>query len=123
MNHLRRICRSVSGLPRRAGLLIASAAPAVLWADPPLPHGWNKYLPPPAGPHPAVRFPPSWTKHPPLPAHTHTVIIGGLPGLIVVTAAVLTAAVLVILTRSTQPHAPQPTAGPMQPQPERRPPQ
>ena len=122
MNH-RRLCRSVSGLPRRAGLLLASAAPAVLWADPPLPPGWNKYLPPPAGPHPAVRLPPSWTKPLSLPAYTHTVVIG-LPGLIVVTAAVLTAAAVVVLTRSTQPHATrQPTPGPLQPPPERRPPQ
>jgi hypothetical protein len=127
MNHSRRICRTLSGLPRRAALLIATAAPAVLWADPPLPPGWNKYLHLPAGPHPAVRFPPSRTKHSPLPAHGHTVVIGGLPGwhtiLILVTAAVLTAAVVVVLTRPRQPHAArQPAPGPLQPQPERRPP-
>ena len=59
MNHIRRVCRSLSGLPRRAGRLVASAAPAMLWADPPLPPGWNKYL------HlPAVRFPPAWTRQP-----------------------------------------------------------
>ena len=127
MNHIRRICRTLSGLPRRAGLLIATAAPAVLWADPPLPPGWNKYLHLPTGPQPAVRFPLSWTKHPPPPPHPHTVVIGGLPGwhtiLILVTAAVLTAAAVVVLTRPRQPHAALPPApGPLQPQPERRPP-
>jgi hypothetical protein len=111
MNH-RRLCRSVSGLPRRAGLLLASAAPAVLWADPPLPPGWQKYLPLPAGPHPAVRFPPSWTRHQPPPAHARTVVISGLPGwhttLIVVMAAVLVAVVVVILTRPRRPVPPEP---------------
>jgi hypothetical protein len=112
MNHIRRICLSLPGLPRRAGLLIATAAPAVLWADPPLPPGWNKYLHLPAGPQPAVRFPPSRAKHSPLPAHPHTAVIGGLPGwhttLILVTAAVLTAAAVVALTRPTRPHAAPP---------------
>jgi hypothetical protein len=127
MNHTRRIRHPPSGPSRRASLLIAFAAPAVLWADPPLPPGWNKHLPRPAGPHPAVRFPPGWNKHPPLPVHSHTVVIGGLPGwqttLMVVMAAVLTAAVVVVLTRPRQPHAaPQPAPGPLQPQPERRPP-
>jgi hypothetical protein len=127
MIHIRRICRTLSGLPRRAGLLIATAAPAVLWADPPLPPGWNKYLHLPAGPWPGVRFPPSRTNRPPLPAHGHTMVIGGLPGwhtiLILVTAAVLTAAVVVVLTRPRQLHAArQPAPGPLQPQPERRPP-
>jgi hypothetical protein len=126
MNQIRRICRSLSSLPRRAGLLIASAAPAVLWADPPLPRGWNKYLPLPTGPQPAVRFPPSRARHLPPPPHGHTVVIGGLPGwhatLILVTAAVLTAAVVVVLTRPRQSHgARQPAPGPLQPQPERRP--
>ena len=127
MNRLRRICRSVYGLSRRAGLLIAFAAPAVLWADPPLPPGWNKYLHLPTGLQHAVRFPPSRAKHPPLPAHSHTVVIGGVPGwhttLILAAAAVLAAAVVVILTRPRQSHAArQPTRGPLQPQPERRPP-
>jgi hypothetical protein len=122
VNHIRRICRSVSGLPRRAGLLVAAAAPAVLWADPPLPPGWNKYLP-----LPAARFPPGWTRHPPLPTHTQTVVIGGPPGwhttLIVIMAAVLAAVVVVVLTRPRQPHAPRQLApGPLQAQPERRPP-
>ena len=89
-------------------IAFASAAPAVLWVDPPLPRGWNRHLP--------------------LPAHPHTVVIGGLPGwhttLMVVMAAVLAAAVVVVLTRPRQSHAaPQPTPGPLQPQPERRPPQ
>jgi hypothetical protein len=120
MNRIRRICRSMSGLPRRAGLLIATAAPAVLWADPPLPPGWNKYLRLPVGHQPAVRFPPGWTRRPPLPAHAHTVVIGGLPGwhttLIVVMAAVLAAAAVVILTRPGQPHAAPPPA-PLEPPP------
>ena len=128
MNHIRRTRRSVSGLPRRAGLFTASAAPAVLWADPPLPPGWSKYLPLPTGPQPAVRFPPSWTNRPPLRAHTHTVVINALPGwhttLILATAAILTAAVLVVLTLPTQQHAARQLApGPLQPQPDRRPPQ
>jgi hypothetical protein len=127
MNHIRRICRTLSGLPRRASLLIATAAPAVLWADPPLPPGWNKYLPLPTGPPPAVRFPPNWTKHPPLPPHPHTVVIGGPPGwhttLTLVTAAVFTAAAVVVLTRPRRPHAArQPARGLLQPQPGRRPP-
>ena len=109
MNHILRICRSLSGLPRRAGLLIASAAPAVLWADPPLPPGWNKYLHLPTGPRHAIRFPPSRTNHLPPPFHGHTVVIGGLPGwhttLIVAAAAVLAAAVVVILTRPGRRHA------------------
>ena len=113
MNHIRRICRSLSSLPRRAGLLIATAAPAVLWADPPLPPGWNKDLHLPAGHQHAVRFPPSRARHLPPPSHGHTVVIGGLPGwhttLIVVVAAVLAAAVIVILTRPRQPHAAPPT--------------
>jgi hypothetical protein len=60
MNHSRRIRHSLSGVPRRASLLIASAAPAVLWADPPLP--------------------PGWTKHLPLPVHVHPLATGGIPG-------------------------------------------
>jgi hypothetical protein len=104
MNHIPRLRRSLSGLPRRAGRLIGSAAPAVLWADPPLPPGWNKYL------HlPAVRFPPDWTRRPPLPAHGQTAAVGGPAGwhttLIAITAAVLAAAVIVILTRPRPPPA------------------
>jgi hypothetical protein len=39
MNRIRRICRCLAGLPRRAGVLLASAAaaPALLAASPPLP--------------------------------------------------------------------------------------
>ncbi len=39
MNRIRRICRCLAGVPRRAGVLLASAAaaPAVLAASPPLP--------------------------------------------------------------------------------------
>jgi hypothetical protein len=54
MNRIRRICRCLAGLPRRAGVLLASAAAA-----------------------PAVRatsllLPPGGDKHPPLPARPHT---------------------------------------------------
>jgi hypothetical protein len=80
MNHSRRICRSLAGLPRLAGLLIASAAPAVLWADPPLPPGWNKHPPVPASTRPVPSLPPGWNKHPPLPAHVHPLATGGTPG-------------------------------------------
>src|SRR5690348_15726286 len=80
MNHIRRSCRSLSGLPRKGGLLIASAAPAVLWADRPLPRGWNKYLPLPAVLRPALRLPPGWNKHPPPASHVHTPATGSMPG-------------------------------------------
>ncbi len=81
MNRIRRICRSLAGLPRRARALLASAAaaPAVLWADPPLPPGWNK--------------------HPPLPTRTQTVAAGGMPGwqiALITVAAVLLAALAVV---------------------------
>jgi hypothetical protein len=50
MNRIRRICRCLAGLPRRAGVLLASAAAA-----------------------PAVLAPaPGGDKHPPLPARPHT---------------------------------------------------
>ena len=105
---IRRICRSPAGRSRRAGLLLASAAaPAVLWADPPLPPGWQKYLHLPAGPHPALRFPPGWNKHLPLPAHPHTVVTGGMPGWqisLIVAAAVLLAAALTITYRARAAH-------------------
>jgi hypothetical protein len=101
MNHTRGICRSLSGLPRRADLLIASAAaPAVLWADPPLPPGWNKHSPVPASPRPALRFPSGWNKHPPLPAHVHPLATSGIPGwqltLMAVTVILLVAVVVMI---------------------------
>ena len=52
MNRVRRICRCLAGLPRRAGGLLASAAaaPAVLAASP-SPPGGNKHPPLPARPH------------------------------------------------------------------------
>ena len=101
MNHIRGICRSLFGLPRRAGLLIASAsAPAVLWADPPLPPGWNKHPPVPASPRPALRFPPGWNKHPPLPAHVHPLAAHAIPGwqltLMAVTIILFVAVVVMI---------------------------
>jgi hypothetical protein len=80
MNHSRRIRHSLSGRLNRAGLLIASAAPAVLWADPPLPPGWKKYLP--------------------QPAHTHPLATGGTPGwqltLMAVTVILLIATLVAI---------------------------
>jgi len=80
MNHIRRICPSLSGRLRRAGLPTASAAPAVLVADPPLPPGWNK--------------------RPPLPTHVHQLATGGTPGwqltLMVVTVMLLAATLVVI---------------------------
>lgn len=118
MNPSRAICHLACIL---AGLAVAFAAagPAALastspgrtrllsWADPPLPPGWNK--------------------HPPLPAHVHTLATGGMSGwpITLIAAAVLAAAaVVVVLTRPRQPHAArQPAPGPLQPQPERRPPQ
>jgi hypothetical protein len=105
---IRRICRPLAGLSRRAGLLLASAAaPAVLWADPPLPPGWQKYLHLPAAPHPPVRFPPGWNKHPPLPAHPHAVVTGGMPGwqiTLIVAAAAALAAALTITYRARAAH-------------------
>jgi hypothetical protein len=46
MNCIRRICHYLAGLPRRAGVLAASAAaaPAALASGPgPLVPGWNKH--------------------------------------------------------------------------------
>jgi hypothetical protein len=88
MNHIRRICHSLTGLQRRVGVLLASSAvpPAVLAADPPLP-------------------PPGWHEHPPpLPARTHTVVVGGMPHwqitLITVGAALLAGALAVLVGRA-----------------------
>ena len=67
MNQIRRICRSLSGRHGRAGLLLASAAPAVLVADPPLPYRWNKNPPLPTHAHQ-------------LPTHVHQLATGGTPG-------------------------------------------
>jgi len=81
MNQIRRIRAFLTGLPRRAGALLASAAaPAVLATPPPRPPGWNK--------------------HPPLPAHTHLAGTGGMPGwqiTLIAAAAVLLAAALAVL--------------------------
>jgi hypothetical protein len=100
MNHSRRICRSLAGLPRRAGLLIAYAASAVLRADPPLPPGWNKHPPVPGSSPPPLRYPPGWNKHPPLPAHAHPLATSGTPGwqlaLMAVTVILLAAAPVAI---------------------------
>jgi hypothetical protein len=114
MNPIRAIRRLACIL---AGLAVAFAAtaPAALastspgrtwplsWADPPLPPGWNKHPPLPAGPGP-VKYPPGWNKHPPLPAHAHALATGGMPGwqisLIAAAATVLAAAVVVLLARA-----------------------
>jgi len=80
-----------------AVLAFAAAVPAALastspgqarlplWADPPLPPGWNK--------------------HPPLPAHVHALATGGMPGwqiALIAAAAVLAAAVVGLLARATR---------------------
>jgi hypothetical protein len=82
MNRIRRICRSLSGMPRRVGALFASAAaaPTALATAPPLPLGHV------AGP--AYKVPAT------IPAHT--TVTGGMPGwqitLITATAVLLAAA-------------------------------
>jgi hypothetical protein len=89
MNHIRRICQSVTGLQRRVGALLASSAvpPAVVAADPPLPPGWRG--------HPR-----------PLPAHTHAVLVGGLPNWLItfITMGVALASALAVLVRRTGSH-------------------
>lgn len=111
MNHIRRIGRSLFGLPRRAGLLIASAvAPAVLWPGPPLPPGGNKHLPLPFG-QPAVGFPPGWNKHPPLPAHVHPLATGGTPGWQLTLMAVTVVLLAAILIAIGYPGPGRPAAG------------
>jgi hypothetical protein len=96
MNRIRRICRALTGLPRRAGALAASAAaaPAVAATAPPLPPGWNHRPPMPLeyifGP--AVKVP------------GRTVVTGGMPGwqiaLIAAGAALLAAVLAVIADRA-----------------------
>ena len=86
MNRIRRICRCLAGLPRRAGALAASAAaaPALLAPGPPLPHE-------------------HWTG-PVYKAPVHTVAIGGMPGwqiaLIAAGVALLAAVLAVIAHRA-----------------------
>ena len=96
VNRIRCICHSLAGLPRRAGVLLASAvaAPAVLATAPPLPPGWNKHPPLPLG-HgvgPVVKVP------------GPTVVTGGMPGwqiaLIAAGAALLAAVLAVIADRA-----------------------
>ena len=113
MNPIRAIRRLACILAGLAAAF-AAAAPAALastspgrtwplsWADPPLPPGWNKHPPLPAGTHPAVTYPPGWNKHPPLPAHVHGLVTGGLPGwqITLIAAAVLAAAAVVLLARA-----------------------
>jgi hypothetical protein len=113
MNPIRAIRRLACIL---AGLAAAftAAVPAALaatspgqarplsWADPPLPPGWNKHPPLPAGTHPAVNYPPGWNKHPPLPAHVHALATGGMPGwqIALIAAVVLATAVAGLLARA-----------------------
>ena len=101
MNRIRRICRSLSGMPRRVGALFASAAaaPTALATAPPLPLGHV------AGP--AYKVPAT------IPAHT--TVTGGMPGwqitLITATAVLLAAALALAVyrTRSRQ-EGPRPAA-------------
>jgi hypothetical protein len=76
MNRIRRLCRTLASLPRRAGALLASAAaaPAVLAVAPPLPPGWNKHPSLPLG---HIHQP---VHQAPVPVPVHTVVIGGMPG-------------------------------------------
>ena len=91
MNRIRRICRSLAGLPWRAGALAASAAaaPAVLATAPPLPPGWN-HRPP---------MPLEYIFGPVVKVPGRTIVIGGMPGwqitLIAAGAALLAAALTV----------------------------
>jgi hypothetical protein len=96
MNRIWRICRSLSGLRRRAGALFASAAaaPAVLATVPPLPPGWN-HRPP---------MPLEYIFGPVVKVPGPTVVTGGTPGwqiaLIAAGAALLAAVLAVIADRA-----------------------
>jgi hypothetical protein len=96
MNRIRRICRSLPGLPRRAGALFAStaAAPAVLATAPPLPPGWN-HRPP---------MPLEYIFGPVVKVPGRTIAAGGMPGwqiaLIAAGAALLAAVLAVIADRA-----------------------
>ena len=96
MNRIRRICRSLSGLPRRAGALVATAAaaPAILAITPPLPPGWN-HRPP---------MPLEYIFGPTVKVPGPTIVIGGMPGwqiaLIAAGAALLGAVLAVIADRA-----------------------
>jgi len=104
MNRIRRLCRSLACLPRRAcalAVFAATAPAAAAWPDPPPPPaqellpGWNNYLRPGWNKHPPL--PPIREKHPPLPAHAYTAATGGLPAwqiTLIAAAAVLLAAAL-----------------------------
>jgi hypothetical protein len=88
MNHIRRIAVALAGLAT-AALASAVAAPAA----------FAMQVPPPGelGGHPV--------KHAPMaPAHTHTIVIGGMPGwqivLIAVGAALFAATVAVLMDRA-----------------------
>jgi hypothetical protein len=92
MNRIRRTCRSLSGLPRRAGALsaLAAAAPAVLATAPPLPAGWN-HRPP---------MPLEYIFGPVVKVPGHTVVVASMPrweiALIATGAALLTVVLAVI---------------------------
>jgi hypothetical protein len=92
MNRIRRICRCLAGLPRRASALLASvaAAPAMLAAAPPLPPGWNKHPP----------MPREYIFGPVVKVPGHTVVTGGMPGwqvALIAAGAALLAAVLALI--------------------------
>jgi hypothetical protein len=96
MNRIRRICRSLPGLPRRACVLLTSvaAAPAVLATVPPLPPGWN-HRPP---------MPLEYIFGPVVKVPGRTVVAGGMPGwqiaLIAAGAALLAVVLAVIADRA-----------------------
>jgi hypothetical protein len=96
MNRIRRICRSLAGLPRRAGALAASAAavPAVAATAPPLPPGWN-HRPP---------MPLEYIFGPVVKVPGRTVVTGGMSGwqiaMIAAGAALLAAVLTVIADRA-----------------------
>jgi hypothetical protein len=106
MNRIRRICRSLSGLPRRAGALLvsAAAAPAVLAAVLPLPPGWN-HRPP---------MPLEYIYGPVVKVPGHTVVVGGMPGwqiALIAAAAALQAAALAVIADRARPRRRRQMAG------------
>jgi hypothetical protein len=107
LSHIfRRPAGALAGLA--CALLASVAATPAALADPrPLPPGWNKHPPLPAGPQPTFRLPPGWNKHPPLPApaHLHAAVAAGLPGWQITLIAIVLAAAAVALLLSRMPAA------------------